>query len=73
MDNPFAGQKTQEEFHQNIRKFQEELQSLVHKYSNSIPPDVAYMQLSFWAAVQMKSMIEMSQQPVHNQIDQTIN
>lgn len=63
-------QKQQEDFQQKIFSFQKELQELVHKYAGVIPADILFMQLSFWAHVNMKEMMQAGQRTPN---DATIN
>lgn len=63
-------QMTQEEqekalanFQQNVTDFHNDLRAMVIKYSSIVPIDVMYLQLSFWANIQMKNLIEASQLP----------
>lgn len=48
---------------QNVVDFQNDMRALVVKYSPVVPTDVMYLQLSFWASIQMKALIESSQLP----------
>lgn len=50
-------------FQQNVTDFHNDLRNMVIKYSAIVPIDVMYLQLSFWANIQMKALIEASQLP----------
>lgn len=50
-----------EEFQKNCNEFEGALQTLVHKYGNLIPAEIMYTQLSFWAAVNMRNLLNTAQ------------